>query len=133
MKLSDIQNRIIASAHLSEDKLLEIVNKDICDAAWQLRNHKWNIHMNVYKHNVIPEDQGLNELGDMMIDVMSVNHPMLDQAQRAFRLYLSQEFVSKTTMSKMVKLQGKHQDAGRDQIELTSRLLSYPAPRLPKS
>jgi hypothetical protein len=132
MKLSDIQNRIIASPHLSEEKLLETVTQDIAAAAWHMRNLKWNIHMNVYKHRHIPEDQGLNELGDMMIDIMSVTHPLLDQAQRAFRLYLSQEFVSKATIAKMIKLQDKHQDEGRDQIELSSRVMSYPAPRLPR-
>ena len=132
MKLSDIQNRIIASSHLSEEKLLAQVTKDIAAAAWYCRNQKWNIHMRVFKHREIPETQGYNELGDMLIDVMSVNHPLLEKAQRAFRLYLSQSIVSKATMSKMVKLQQQHQDPGRDEIEMTSTMLSYPAPKLPK-
>lgn len=132
MKLSDIQNRIIASSHLDEEKLLAQVTKDIATAAWHCRNRKWEIHMRVFKYREIPETQGYNELGDMLIDVMSVNHPLLEQAQRAFRLYLSQPIVSKTTMNKMIKLQQQHQDAGRDEIELNSQLLSYPAPKLPK-
>lgn len=132
MKLSDIQNRIIASSHLPEEKLQAQVTKDIAAAAWHCRNRKWEIHMKVFKHRAMPETQGFNELGDMLIDVMSVNHPLLDQAQRAFRLYLSQPIVSKATMNKMIKLQQYHQDPGRDEIEMTSTMLSYPAPKLPK-
>ena len=64
------------------------------------------------------------DLANMMLDVVKVRHEKLQGARSTLRLYLSQEIVSKNTMTKMKKLQGEKQDAGRDEIEMTNKILS---------
>jgi len=132
MKLTEVEHRIVASAHLPEDELAEQVAKDVAEVAWRVRNFKWNNHMAIFKRGTKVEVQGINELSDLMLEVMAVRHPLLEEAKRALRLYLSQETPSKSTINRMIKLQGPYQDANRDNVELQVMLLSVKAPPLRK-
>ena len=64
------------------------------------------------------------DLANRMLGVVKGRHEKLQGARSTLRLYLSQEIVSKNTMTKMKKLQGEKQDAGRDEIEMTNKILS---------
>lgn len=122
--LTDVEKMIIASSHLDDDKLQAAVDKAVADVAWHIRNRKWEIHFAIFKYRALPEEQGHADLAQMMYDVVSVRHPMLQKARSTLRLYLSQEQPSKNCITKMRKLQGEHQDEGRDEMEQQVRLLA---------
>jgi len=124
IKLSDVEKMIIASSHLDDDKLQEAIDKAVADVAWHIRNRKWDIHFAIFKHRALPEEQGHADLAQLMYDVVSVRHPMLQKARSTLRLYLSQETPSKNCMTKMKRLQREHQDEGRDEMELEVKLLA---------
>jgi hypothetical protein len=123
-KLTDIERMIIASDHLSDDQLAKAVEAAVQEYTWYIRTRKWEIHFAIFKHRAMPEEQGQMDLANMMLDVVKVRHELLKDVRSVVRLYLSQEIVSNNTMTKMKKLQGDQQDAGRDEIEMNNKILS---------
>lgn len=124
IKLSDVEKMIIASSHLDEDALQAAIDTAVANVAWHIRNRKWEIHFAIFKHRALPEEQGHADLAQLMYDVVSVRHPALQKARSTLRLYLSQETPSKNCITKMKRLQGEHQDEGRDKTELEVKLLA---------
>lgn len=124
MRLTDIENQLLASDHLSDEELDALVKSQLSSYAWYLRNLKWNTHFNVFKHRSLAEIQGMADLTTVMMDIVKVTHPKLLAARNTLRLYLSQETPSQKTMKGMKKLQGELQDAGRDEVELNNPLIT---------
>jgi len=124
MRLFDIQNLIIASGHLTEEKLEAIIEERLAEFAWWCRNTKWDTH---HRFIVREEDPLLNAVAivmDILLDVNMVTHKRLINARNTIRLYMVSRTPSKNCITKMRRLQGKFQDDKRDELELVMDMAS---------